>query len=573
MVCENITTASFFEARREDTMRTHAFRREMIKFYAGLLLAAFVWAGGCDDSEGTSQTLPTCGNGVVEADEVCDDGNNQSGDGCSADCSSTEICGNGILDIGEECDDGTSNSRTPNACRPGCHLPVCGDGIVDSEFGEVCDDGNTQSGDGCSADCKSAEICGNGIIDPWEECDDGNLQNWDGCNSCRISEFRVNSYTQDFQYYSSVAMAPDGRLVVVWISSGQDGSRDGIFGRIFKPDGTPDGSDFQVNTYTDNDQQDPDVAMAPDGHFVVVWESDGQDGDDEGVYARIFKPDGTPDGDEFQVNIHTSSNQDNPKVAMAPDGHFVVVWESYGQDGDNEGVYARIFKPDGTPDGDEFQVNATTREDQDMPDVAMAPDGHFVVVWVSYGQDHDGNGIYARIFKPDGTPDGDEFRVNSTISGDQINPAIAMAPDGRLVVVWESDHQDGWDIYARRFDPSGTSVGSEFRVNTHTSNDQKNPEVAMDDYGRYVVVWQSYGQDRSGYGVYAQIFDAAARIGREFRVNTYTDSSQEIAHVAMTPSGHFVVTWHSYGQDWSGSGVYAQRYTPDGAALGVGSTP
>src|SRR5581483_3113637 len=52
----------------------------------------------------------------------------------------------------------------------------CGNGHLDQ--GEVCDDGNTVSGDGCSADCLSEEICGNGILDPQknEVCDDGNTK-------------------------------------------------------------------------------------------------------------------------------------------------------------------------------------------------------------------------------------------------------------------------------------------------------------------------------------------------------------------------------------------------------------
>src|SRR6266702_354185 len=48
----------------------------------------------------------TCGNGVVDPGEECDDGNIIGGDGCSADCKSTEVCGNGIRDVGEACDDG-----------------------------------------------------------------------------------------------------------------------------------------------------------------------------------------------------------------------------------------------------------------------------------------------------------------------------------------------------------------------------------------------------------------------------------------------------------------------------------
>jgi cysteine-rich repeat protein len=150
-----------------------------------------------------------CGNGILTANEVCDDGNTTNGDGCSADCLSNEACGNhivdpakgeqcddgntvdgdgcehdcllprcgdGVVDNGEQCDIGSANSEMPDAvCRTNCTLPRCGDHIVDPSLHEVCDDGNTQSGDGCSADCLSDETCGNGIVDVLvgEVCDNG----------------------------------------------------------------------------------------------------------------------------------------------------------------------------------------------------------------------------------------------------------------------------------------------------------------------------------------------------------------------------------------------------------------
>ena len=44
-----------------------------------------------------------------------------------------------------------------------CLASVCGDGVV--EDGELCDDGNTIAGDGCSASCTSNEQCGNALVD------------------------------------------------------------------------------------------------------------------------------------------------------------------------------------------------------------------------------------------------------------------------------------------------------------------------------------------------------------------------------------------------------------------------
>jgi cysteine-rich repeat protein len=67
-----------------------------------------------------------------------------------------------------------------------CALPKgCGNGRID--FGEVCEDGNRVSGDGCSQDCRSDESCGNGVRDRWETCDDGNRTSDDGCSRiCRL---------------------------------------------------------------------------------------------------------------------------------------------------------------------------------------------------------------------------------------------------------------------------------------------------------------------------------------------------------------------------------------------------
>jgi cysteine-rich repeat protein len=99
----------------------------------------------------TGPTAPcqlTCGNGIVEPGEACDDDNTTSGDGCDANCTVT-ACGNGIVTAGEACDDG--NTTGGDGCRADCTQELCGDGIVDA--GEDCDDGNVADGDCCSSSC------------------------------------------------------------------------------------------------------------------------------------------------------------------------------------------------------------------------------------------------------------------------------------------------------------------------------------------------------------------------------------------------------------------------------------
>jgi cysteine-rich repeat protein len=62
-----------------------------------------------------------------------------------------------------------------------CNYGICGNGVIEPEKNEQCDDGNTNDGDGCSSLCE-LEFCGNGVIDYPEQCDDGNRDNFDGCS-------------------------------------------------------------------------------------------------------------------------------------------------------------------------------------------------------------------------------------------------------------------------------------------------------------------------------------------------------------------------------------------------------
>jgi cysteine-rich repeat protein len=126
-----------------------------------------------------------CGDGALEGDEECDDGNALSRDGCSPSCEE-EICGDAVVNQeSEECDDG--NTTAADGCSSTCQKEVCGDAVV-NQTSEECDDGNTAARDGCSSTCEK-EVCGDGIVNlASEQCDDGNSAAADGCeNDCTLT--------------------------------------------------------------------------------------------------------------------------------------------------------------------------------------------------------------------------------------------------------------------------------------------------------------------------------------------------------------------------------------------------
>ena len=92
--------------------------------------------------------------------------------------------------------------------------------------------------------------------------------------------------------------------------------------------------------------------------------------------------------------------------------------------------------------------------------------------------------------------------------------------------------------------------------------------IAMDAFGNRVTVWSDSVADGSGWGVFAQRYDASGnKVGPEIAVNDFTTGNQHRASVAMDAQGRFAVTWTSVGQDGSGEGVYVRRFNANGTAI------
>lgn len=381
------------------------------------------------------------------------------------------------------------------------------------------------------------------------------------------SEFQVNSYTSDDQSLPAVASNSASNFVVVWQSQKQDDSRLGIYARLY---GSSSRSEFQVNTETTGNQSTPATAIDLNGNFVVVWASDRQDGSGTGIYAQQYTSKGNPFGSEFRINSSTNGDQIDPAVAKAANGNFVVTWSSDGNGDDDEdndssrsGVYARRFDSSGAPQGKDVLVNTTTKSDQEDPAIAMTPVGNYVIVWESRNQDEDGWGIFGQRYNSAGNPLGSEFQINNYTDDDQTNPTVAISPSGDFVVAWQSEDQDGdgEEIYARRYKANGQPRGDEFRVNQSTDGDQVTPAIGMDAEGNFVVTWASDGEDAKEVDVFARRFNAAGKaITDDFKVNSHTKQDQTTPAVAVEPGGNFVFAWDSQEQDDDGNGIFGQRY-------------
>lgn len=219
----------------------------------------------CDDGEAQNTgdpnacrpncKSPFCGDNIVDTNfgEECDLANDNSltPNSCRPDCKNPR-CGDGLLDddFGETCDDGAGNSNTiPDSCRDNCSLPRCGDGVVDSN--NVCDDGNSIDGDGCSSDCLPE--CGNGVVDQGEQCDDDNTVACDGCSASCQPEQCGNGVVECAEQCDEGGVGgvgPGCRNPCMLAKCG-DGTVDASFGEECDDGGTVSGDGCSANCQTE----------------------------------------------------------------------------------------------------------------------------------------------------------------------------------------------------------------------------------------------------------------------------------------------------------------------------------
>jgi Ca2+-binding RTX toxin-like protein len=404
------------------------------------------------------------------------------------------------------------------------------------------------------------------------------------------AEFLVNTTTAGYQGSVALTALVNGRFVAAWAHSAvYPLSVDDVRAQVFDAQGGKAGNEFRVNTTILKAQDCATVTALADGRFVAAWRDWSETGDDKSgpaVRGQIFHADGTASGTEFLVNTTTASWQEQPILAGLFGGGFVAAWTDLSTsagDSSSRAVRAQIFGADGRKVGAELVVNSTTAGDQSDPTLCVLQDGRFVVAWTdrSYsGGDTDGAAIRAQIFNGDGNRAGNEFLVNSTTSGDQVDPALTPLLNGGFVVAWADasaagEDSDGWAVRAQAFDSQGNEAGAELLVNATTLHDQYAPCVSALTDGRFVAVWNddSASTDENGVtSIRAQVFDTdGTRAGSELLVQ----SSGSAPAVTTLADGRFIVAWQMWGGqggDSDLSSVHAQVFDPRVAPIALVGT-
>jgi len=371
-------------------------------------------------------------------------------------------------------------------------------------------------------------------------------------------EFVVNTATTGDQVCPSVASLQDGGFVVTWVSNDQAPELD-VKGQRYAADASPIGGEF-IAGVTAGSYACPHVSGLNDGGFVVVW--DAHINQANHIYGRVYQADGSSVGSAFGINSKRREIQRNPSVAGLLNGGFVVTWDAAALDGSYLGIAGRRYGVDGAPLAPEFQVNQYSANDQTLSALAPLEDGGFVGAWQSRDQDGWYWGVYGRRY--DATGGNREFRVNKTISGEQVGVSVAGLQDGGYVITWLQ--LNGLNLYGphtifgQRYDAEGHRVGSrQFRVSI-TSGYYVYVQAAVAGLadGGFTVTWK---EENTSSRISARRYDAAGTgVGHKFVVNTTPVGNYGRSFPAGLNDGSFVVVWEA-ADDGNGYGIRGQRFT------------
>lgn len=297
-------------------------------------------------------------------------------------------------------------------------------------------------------------------------------------------EFRVNDLIGATCHGAVIAAADDGQVLAVWNQTQEDGQED-LMGRLFTHSGEAVGASFRLDVEHLNGTERLASVVGGQNDFLAAWARINRHGTPESIQgARIaprqqaapFAADAALPSAVCQVFAIASGDDAfviEPSIDRAADGSFVVAWMS-SQNGDTYEVMAQRFGADGIALAKPMVVEAGGSDSRSGVQVAVAPDGRFVVTYnVHEAKIPSGTSsrpgraidIRAQRFAADGTAMDSGFQLNQVSEGEQtmqvgINAKhLLWTAQDQIVAAWHGNTgQDGRGIGLSMVVPEGLQV-------------------------------------------------------------------------------------------------------------------
>ncbi|MCW2248352.1 Ca2+-binding RTX toxin-like protein [Azospirillum fermentarium] len=328
-------------------------------------------------------------------------------------------------------------------------------------------------------------------------------------------EFRVNAVTGNNQDNPSVTALGDGGFMVFWgqdVSlpsvgggTGNPGAT-GIYAQRYDAAGNAVGG--QMTLATGSDARFPQATTLADGSVMAVWST--PQGSSINLTGQRFDAQGVALTGPFTIQHgDIPYHLDAPHVSALANGGYAVTWTQTSAQQTDWNIYTQVYSAANAVVSGPTRITSASGSNsfQSSNAVAGLADGGFVVVYAATGgRDGSGDGIFLRRFNAGGQALSGETQVNGYAVGHQYQPSVTALADGGFVVAWTSEAQDGsgYGAYAQRYDGGGNKTGGEFVLAETLSGNQMQPALAARPGGGFVATW--IGPDASGYGIQVREF-------------------------------------------------------------------
>jgi subtilisin family serine protease len=376
-----------------------------------------------------------------------------------------------------------------------------------------------------------------------------------------LIETRILSNNGLAQSNADISMDSLGNYVIVWQQTTSNSNHWDIYARLFFANGSPQGNEFRVSSFQSGLNQLPAVSKNKIGDFTITWESD------QAILVKQYDKNGNVILAETEVKKDGSDAKglfevEHPDVAMHRNGGFAVTYQKNYTSNPKQ-VEVQLYNASAALIANHNLES--TQESYQLPQVAMANNGNFMVVFSTYTgiqtpvTGADAFDIKKQSFLANGNLQGGISTVNSHLTGAQINPKIAMAVGGNGLIAWTEVSAAGMgDVKGRRFNSNGTVLIVDFFIDNTPFGEQHLTAITMNDKGDHIVTWEGLQQDGDGSGVYSQYYDRNNNaVGNAFRVHTLASGNQEKGKVALNLAGNVIYTWQEITSDLD---VFHKRY-------------
>lgn len=269
-----------------------------------------------------------------------------------------------------------------------------------------------------------------------------------------------------------------------------------VFLQRFDATGRPLGPRVTVNTSTAGLQRQPRLVARSQGDFLVLWESA-----DGGIFSRVLNAAGQLTGGETRINEAAGAH---PVGAAGTRGTSLIAWEvTDGANGAETGLFARLLNTAGQPLGPVFRVNAQTAGVQRRATVAAGADGSFLVAWQTDLQTPTRSSrVSAQAVGFHGNLMGPQLTLFQGFGSDisRMAPALAAAPGGHFLVSWlgfYTDDSPGLQMAVAEIDALGNTVGSPVWLNeVRVQRNFRRTAIAAKGTGSYLLSWETVTNGR-----------------------------------------------------------------------------